>query len=242
LAIATVNSEGEARIAAQVTNEVDWDQHYMPIFSVAEIIITGADYLKRIDKLGPEAQNILDMMTKGKFAYLGDWREKHGFHREPDVAILSRSLDFPLPEQIEAPNRKIIVFTTDGMAKSEKADELRKLGLEVVATGEEGADGEKIADWLNKMHYKTAMMTTGPRVLQVFTEAGKMDFAYINIVEREIPGKLVTVLPAGKNFSDFGFSLYKSGGPENVKTNDGAVFPQRYEVWAKKETLDALAA
>lgn len=244
LAIAKINPDGEARIATEVTNKVDWKKIYLRDFVVSDVIVTGTDYLKRVKKLGEGAQNILDMMTKGEYSYLGDWREKHGLKREPDMAILSRSLDLDdLPDQLFTGGRNIMVFTTDEMANSEKADELRKKGIKVIASGNEGADGERVAGYFDKeMHYKVAMMATGPRVLDVFMKAGEMDEVHINEVDRNIPGKVVTVLPDGKNFDDYGYTLVSKEGPENIKTNDGAVFPQSYLTWVRNQTLAALKA
>lgn len=68
----------------------------------------------------------------------------------------------------------------------------------------------------------------------------KMDEVHINEVDRNIPGKVVTVLPDNKNFDEYGYTLVSKEGPENVRTNDGEVFPQSYLTWIRNETLEAL--
>ena len=243
LAIARFNKNGETRILTELTNEVDWKKDYLSKYIVSKMIITATAYLRRLNLMGENAQNVLNMMTAGIYSDLGDRKiNELGFKKaEPDVGILSTSLDIlPLPKQIFIPDRKIVVFTTNQMAESEKAEELRKTGIIVVPTGVEGADGAKIADYLNVQHYETVMMTTGPRVLKVFMDAGKMDYVFLSIVDREISGKVVTILPEGKGFEDYGFTLVTTEGSEKVKTNDGGVYSQIYQKWVKNETLKAL--
>ena len=45
--------------------------------------------------------------------------------RSPDVAIVTRDLDFEIPEKLIQSDRRIIIFTTDAIAKSDKAEALR---------------------------------------------------------------------------------------------------------------------
>ena len=45
-----------------------------------------------------------------RFADLREWREIQGLPSQPDIAIISGSLRFPVPEVLTAGGRKFVVF------------------------------------------------------------------------------------------------------------------------------------
>lgn len=239
----------------QIKNDFDWKESFQPIQAQADIIITGKDYLKRFEKKGEEAQNILNQFDEGQpFAKLGSWRLKNGYKtRNPDVAIVSRSLDFDLPEEIMQGRRKIFVFTTYDMKGSEKALELKGKGVEVIGAGNKGVDGAEIIEELGKIKdndgerkYQVIKMTTGPRVLDIFLAGNVLDRLYITQVQTDIKGKpenLITV-PGGRGEGSQpeGFKLIEKYVHEGAVAKNGQTITQHFLVFENQNLTNMLNA
>ena len=106
--IATRDSEDNFQVAKDVKNPYDW-RLFQELTVQADVIKTGAGYLKRFAAKSDEAQNIFFQFDKGaEFEQLGDWRLQNGFkRRNPDIVIVSRTLDFEIPELVKTSGRKI---------------------------------------------------------------------------------------------------------------------------------------
>lgn len=236
--------EGAGGPPKEIKNDDDWGR-FQELQAQADIIITGADYLNRFSKHGEKAQNILSQFDKdGKYEELGDWRISHGYNsRNPDVAVVSRSLNFNFPSSLLVSGRKLFVFTTNEMANSEKAEALRAKGAIVEGAGGNGVKGKLLSDRLHKEGYEVAKMTTGPRVLQILLDAGILDRLYVTQVQGKISTDQNKVLkiPVNKNtgkelkLAGVNFNLmipvYKQ---EHVKAKDGSIISQKFLVYERQ--------
>src|SRR5215216_4568068 len=107
----------------------------------ADVMISSGSYFKRLATNG--AQDILYQFEPGHaFETLGQWRIDAGYEkRSPDVAIVTRHLNFELPEKLRISGRRIVIFTTDLVATSEKAKALSNADIIIMGSGEAGVDG-----------------------------------------------------------------------------------------------------
>lgn len=229
----------------EIKNSEDWAR-FQELQAQADIIITGADYLNRFAKDGEKAQNILSQFDKGaKYEDLGDWRIDHGYkRRNPDVAVVSRSLDFDFLPSLLGDGRRLFVFTTFEMANSEKAEALRAKGAFVEGVGKNGVNGKLLSDKLQKEGYEVAKMTTGPRVLQILLDAGILDRLYVTQVQRKIPAdpNKVLKIPVNKDTGEktviagVNFKLitpvYRQ---DHVKAKDGNIVSQKFLVYERQD-------
>ena len=112
--------------------------------------ITSRANLRRIALRSDRAQNVLTQFETGnEFEKLGEWRLQHGFKsRSPDVAIVGRRLDFIIPECVIQSGRKVIIFTTYGMANSANGKRLEDLGIFLVGSGVESVEGKSMIAYL----------------------------------------------------------------------------------------------
>lgn len=211
-------------------NKLDWGI-FQRLIAHADAIVTGADYLERVKSMGLEnAQNVLNQFSEGPFKFLGDWRESKGIKRNPDIIVISRSLDVYVPPGLLEGGRKLTVFTTHSSSVSPKATDLRKLGVNVVDAGtadDAGVDGNKLYDYLNReMKYKVVEITTGPRVLEIFKGTGHLDVLYVDRVHKNIeaqPDNIVTIETSGKKLSeDEGLKKVRSINITGVELTDGS--------------------
>ncbi len=231
--VAKANKAGHFAIPAELKNSSDWGR-YQELMAQADVIISSGSYLKRLATSG--AQDILYQFEPGgAFETLGQWRLDAGYEkRSPDVAILSRHLDFELPEALRQSGRRIIIFTTDPMANSDQAKALSNTDILVIGSGEVDVDGGKmIATLANGMGYRVIMMVSGPHVLDLLLRAKRLDIIYITEAQVEIPfddpATVQTVLLGGKKISELQeFHLAHRFIQENVVNEAGSLLSQSF--------------
>src|SRR6266508_2986458 len=154
--IAKATKEGHFEIPAALKNSSDWGR-YQELMAQADVIISGGSYFKRL----ATSQDVLYQFGPGNaFEKLGEWRLNAGFKkRSPDVAIVTRDLDFELPEKLIQSGRRIFIFTTDAIATSDKAKSLCNVNTVIMGSGEGGVEGGRmIATLANDMGYGGIMM------------------------------------------------------------------------------------
>ena len=239
--IATKGKSGDFEVAKELKNPNDW-RLFQELTAQADVIITGAGYLNRFAKLGEAAENVLTQFDEGgAFEELGEWRLQKGYKsRNPDIAVVSRSLDFSIPESLVKSGREIIIFTTDVSASSDAAIKLKAQGATIVAAGTDGVDGKIMIDHLGSAGYKVIKMTTGPRVLDILLKAGVLNRLYITRVNRNItyddPSEVIRVLLSGGKVSELpGFTLTQRYIDENIVTKDWFKTSQEFLVYDKSK-------
>ena len=101
--VATADKPRQFHIPAEMKNSSDWGL-FQELMAQADVIIIGGAYFKSLATAGNSAQDILYQFEDGKgFDELGRWRLGAGYRqRSPDLAIVSRDLDFELPEALTA--------------------------------------------------------------------------------------------------------------------------------------------
>jgi riboflavin biosynthesis pyrimidine reductase len=231
--IAKANKDGHFAIPAGLKNSSDWSR-YQELMAQADVIISGGSYFKRLAKNG--AQDILYQFEPGDaFEQLGQWRLDAGFEkRSPDVAIVTRHLDFELPETLRKSGRRIIIFTPDPMANPDSARALGNAETVIIGSGEAGVEGGRMIDTLaNEMGYRVIMMVSGPHILELLLAAKCLDLLYVTEAQVEIlfddPASVQTILVGGKKISELqGFHLVHQFIQENVITEDGSRISQSF--------------
>ena len=229
--VAKATKDGHFEIPAQLKNSSDWGR-YQELMAQADVIISSGSYFKRL----ATSQDILYQFEPGHaFETLGQWRLEAGFaKRSPDVAIVTRHLDFELPEELRKSGRRIIIFTTDSMANSDKAKTLRDANTIIIGSGEAGVEGDKmIATLADEMGYRVIMMVSGPEVLALLLAAKRLDLLYVTEAQVEIPfgdpANVQTILAGGKKISELKeFQLAHQFVQENVVTEDGSLISQSF--------------
>ncbi len=235
--IAKAAHNGGFEIPAQLKNSSDWGR-YQELLAQADVIISGGSYFRRL----ATSQDVLFQFEPGHaFETLGQWRLDAGYEqRSPDVAIVTRDLDFPLPEKLIHSGRRIVIFTTDSVANSTKARSLRSVNTLIMGSGENGVEGGRMITALaDDMGYKVIMMVTGPRVLDLLLKAGRMDMIYVTEAHVKIPfedrATVQTVLLGGQKVSDLhNFGLAHQFNQEHVVTEAGSRISQSFLRYDRK--------
>ena len=188
------------QVPPAIANARDW-RLYQELGAQADVLITSGRYFRQFAE--GEAQDTLPVGDAERFADLHDWRRRQGLAPQPDIAVLSASLE--LPEQalrfyLER-GRRIHLFTGED-APAERIGDLERLGVEVHFTGTgHMAEGEATARHLERLGYRRIYLIAGPFVLYTFIRAGVLDRLYLTLAHRIL---------AGEDFDTFCF------GPELV--------------------------
>ena len=165
-------------------NERDW-RLFQELAVQADILITTGRYLR--DYADGRAQEILQVYDDPAFADLQEWRVQHGLPPQPDLAVVSASLEFPIPAALTGEGRSVVIVTT------EQADPGRVRALEsetgkVVRAGDGKVNGDDLVSALQGLGYSLIYSTAGPKILHTLLSAGRLDRLYLTHAAKILGG------------------------------------------------------
>lgn len=208
---AAPHGERRQRVPAATANPRDW-RLYQELAGHADVLITSGRYLRDLD--AGRAQDVLPVGSADAFADIRQWRHERGLSPQPDVAVVSGSLDFRAPPSLGGQGRSVIAFTTE-RASQERAQAREREGVRVVRAGNEKVDGAQLCDWLAAAGYRRVYSVTGAHVLHTLLRAGRLNALFLTTVHRLVAGEPFTSLlqgPALVSPADFRLSsLYYDG-------------------------------
>jgi riboflavin biosynthesis pyrimidine reductase len=183
--IAISNPAGSGFIIPKSTaNQRDW-RLYQELVAQADIILSSGRYLR--DWAEGRAQEILQV-NDPRFADLRNWREKNGLPAQPDIAILSSSLDFPIPPVLTQGGRKVVIVTTSS-ADPKRLDEIKKQPVQVVVAGNQSIEGDQLKQSLLDLGYRTIYSSGGPKILSLLIKGRALDRLYLTHANRMLGGQ-----------------------------------------------------
>lgn len=192
--IAIPRPEGKGMMVPQETsNDRDW-RLFQELAVQADVIISSGRYLR--DYAEGKAQEILRVYDEPRFADLGRWRAERGLGDYPDLAIVSGSLDFPIPAFLTQGGRKVSVIT-HAAADPTRRRSLEAEGARVVFAGESDVAGAAAIAALGELGYRTIYMATGPRVHHLLLADKALDRLYLTIAHRLLGGQPFSSLVEG---------------------------------------------
>lgn len=170
-------------VPENVANSRDW-RLFQELAAQADLIISSGRYLR--DWADGRAQEIL-RVDDPEFADLRAWRQANGLKPTPDIAIISGSLNFPIPEVLTANGRKVHIFTTANPEPARVAEIEAQAGdLHIV--GEESVSGEQMAAKMAELGYQVVYSAAGPKILHLLLTGGVLNRLYLTQVGRLLGG------------------------------------------------------
>jgi riboflavin biosynthesis pyrimidine reductase len=166
-------------VPKDTANERDW-RLFQELAAQADLIISTGRYLRDWEK--GRAQEILQV-DDPRFADLRVWRQDRGLPPQPDIAVISGSLIFPIPEVLKAGGRKVVIFTT-GSPDPVRVAEIEAQAGRVIVAGESSVNGEIMLKNLTALGYHTIYSAAGPKVLHLLLSAGTLDRLYLTYANR----------------------------------------------------------
>ena len=192
--IAIPRPEGRGMMVPKETsNDRDW-RLFQELAVQADVIISSGRYLR--DYAEGKAQEILRVYDEPRFADLGRWRAERGLPDYPDLAIVSGSLDFPVPPFLTEGGRRVTIIT-HAAAEPARRRKLEKEGARVVEAGRSDVTGAAAIATLGELGYRTIYMATGPRVHHLLLADNALDRLYTTVAHRLLGGQPFSSLVEG---------------------------------------------
>ncbi|MFZ0546923.1 MAG: dihydrofolate reductase family protein [Candidatus Promineifilaceae bacterium] len=166
-----------------IANDRDW-RLFQELAAQSDIILSNGRYLR--DVADGRAQELLQI-DDPQFADLHQWRKQQGLPPYPDIAIISRTLDFPIPDLLTKGGRKVLIFT-GANPNPKRVAELEMQAGQVIVAGESSVEGKQMVDQLTRMGYGVVFAASGPKVLHMLLASGVLDRLYLTQTSRLLGG------------------------------------------------------
>lgn len=183
--IATARGDGPGlTVPANIANARDW-RLFQELAVQADVVISSGRYLR--DYAAGRAQEILRVYDDPRFQDLRDWRTSRGLPPQPDLAVISASLDFPIPAALAGAGRRIVVFTAESADPARRRELERQTGRVIVA-GQQEVGGARLLAAMTELGYGVVYSAAGPRVLHLLLADDLLDRLYLTVVGRLLGG------------------------------------------------------
>ena len=194
--IAVPRADGASlTVPKQIANDRDW-RLFQELAAQADLIISSGRYLR--EWVEGKAQEILQV-DDPRYADLRAWRAAQGLKPQPDIAIISSSLRFPIPDVLTAGGRRVVVFTRAGQDPARIRELERKAGRVVVA-GDATVDGAEMVRMMGELGYGTVYSAAGPKVLHLLLSGNALDRLYLTHASRLLGGSPFAAIVDGPLF------------------------------------------
>ena len=177
---------GEYAVPKSIANGRDW-RLYQELAGQADVMLTSARYFRQL--AAGKAQDLLPVGSGEKYADIKHWRKNQGLKPQPDVMILSNSLDIPLVALEKVQDRKVIVCT--GSTDKAKIGILEQAGVQVIRvmssmvetsrdpSASPRVTGTLVRQRLIDLNYRSAYLIAGPQVHATFIQDACVDALFL---------------------------------------------------------------
>ena len=181
-------------VPGAITNPRDW-RLYQELAGQADLLITSGRYFRQ-SVIG-EAQAPLPVGEEAAYADIRAWRAAAGFSPQPDIAIMSGSLDIPAAALESYSGRRIFVITGDD-ADRNKARSLQGKGVDVIHAGAgRQVEGKQMIAALALLGYQSIYAIAGSSVFHTLLRASVLDRLYLTITCQLLGGVTFDTLTQG---------------------------------------------
>lgn len=173
------------QVPGAIANARDW-RLFQELAAQAHVLVTTARYFR--DLVLGQAQDHLPVSGQPAYADLLAWRKAQGLAPQPAVAVVSASLDLPIPPGLDLQQRAYYVLTGEG-ADPERAAALERLGMRVLFAGNgRRVEGRRLVQTLVERGYHSLYAIAGPQLLHTLVSAGALDRLYLTHAHRLLGG------------------------------------------------------
>lgn len=176
--------KGGMRVPLNVANARDW-RLFQELAIQADLIITTGRYLR--DYAAGKAQEILRVYDDPRFTDLKAWRTAQGLTPQPDLVVISSSLDFPVPDALTQGGRRVAIVT-DRRADLQRVRELEMQVGQVLVAGDDRVEGRRFVELMANQGYRMIYSAAGPKIAHMLLAGGVLDRLYLTQVSRILGG------------------------------------------------------
>ncbi|MCH8503023.1 MAG: dihydrofolate reductase family protein [Ectothiorhodospiraceae bacterium] len=189
---------GQERVPGTIADPRDW-RLFQELAARADVLLTSGRYLR--DLKAGTAQDILPLGSDAGFADIHAWRARQALSPQPDIAVISSSLEFRVPELFAEQGRQVHVLTTRD-APGAREHSLRDQGANVLRVGAGSrVAGDAVVAMLGSMGYRRVYSVTGPWGFHSLVEAGALDSLFLTWRQRLVGGTGFSTILSGPPLS-----------------------------------------
>ena len=183
------------KVPRAIANPRDW-RLVQELAASADVLVTTGRYMR--DLAAGVAQDNLPVSDKPEFTDLLAWRRARGLAPQPAVAIVTSSLDVPIPEALLHSGRRIYI-ATGATADDSRVKSLAAQGVRVLKAGTSSqVDGRALVKALALEGFGNIDMTAGSVLLNALLTAGVLDRLYLTQACRILGGRSFETLHTGE--------------------------------------------
>jgi riboflavin biosynthesis pyrimidine reductase len=192
---------GESYVLEDLTSGHDW-RLFQELQAQADCMVTHGGYLRAV--AAGKFQDILQVGVATASLDIGRWREEHGLTRQPAIAIVSRTLEFPIPPSLARHEQPVHIITGDD-APASRVAHWRAQGYEVVFAGlGDSVEGAPMIRVLGQRGYGRVYLLAGPQMLETVVRDGSLSRLYLTMTHQLIGGEAFHTLTAGPRLGPAG--------------------------------------
>jgi riboflavin biosynthesis pyrimidine reductase len=185
---------GESYVLEDLTSSHDW-RLFQELQAQADCMVTHGGYLRALAER--KFDDILQVGLTRQALDIGEWRTAHGLTRQPAIAIVSRTLDFPIPASLERHEQPVHIITTSD-APAERVALWRDRRCEVVFAGTGASvQGAPMIRALGARGYARLYLLAGPQMLETVLRDSSLSRLYLTLTHQVIGGETFHTLTAG---------------------------------------------
>jgi len=194
--IAIAREAGSTHVVPEATtNPRDW-RLYQELAGQADLLVTSGRYFRQ--SLLGEAQDALPLGPQQEYDDIREWRSIRGLAPQPDIAVMSSSLNIPLAALEPYRSRKISVVTGDA-ADPGRVATLQDNGVAVIRAGSGiQVEGRRMLDELARLGYRSIYAIAGPAIFHTLLRARIVDRLYLTITQQLLGGDSYDTLTRGE--------------------------------------------
>ena len=192
--IAVTDTSGISRLPEGLTNPRDW-RLFQELQAHADCLVTHGGYMRAFasGRLG----NVLQAGAAADSEDIARWRAEHVAAVQPAVAVVSASLDLPIPDSLRAHRQAVHILTTAG-ADADRRAALERAGYDVVVTGPgPWVRARDAVGTLAARGYRRLYLQTGPRMLESAVRDRVLARLYLTLSHRLVGGDRFDTMARG---------------------------------------------
>lgn len=192
---------GAGHLPGQLRSANDF-RLFLELQAQADCLITHGGYLRAL--AAGHLGNVLQVSPGGAHPDLLAWRGTQGLQGQPALVVASESLDFPVPDSVQAHAQTLYIATGQG-ADPHRVRAWQRRGFEVIMAGRGGAvEGGALVEALAGRGYQSLYLVAGPRMLDTMLRQGRLSRLYLTLTHQILGGEWFHTLVNGPRLGPAG--------------------------------------
>ena len=185
---------GEPYVLEDLASGHDW-RLFQELQAQADCMVTHGSYLRALE--AGRFPDILQVGLTEEAADLRLWRETHGLTAQPSIAVVSRSLDFVLPDSLARHGQNVHIITAEG-ASADRLQAWEAQGYPIAFAGTDAeVRGAALVKTLGQLGYTHPYLMAGPQLLETVLRDGGLSRLYLTLTHQLLGGETFHTISTG---------------------------------------------